>query len=78
VHLLIINYRNISSTRKVLNNKKDRIPPVTTSVLLTLEGGRVNMQELMINPSTLEIPYNCVIVIGDGKAKLRELHEHCE
>lgn len=42
-------------------------------------------QEIMINPKnkilevdTLEIPNSCVIVICDGKAKLRELPPHGE
>ncbi|WP_203362427.1 XtrA/YqaO family protein [Bacillus sp. REN10] len=26
----------------------------------------------------LEVPNNCVVVIGDGKAKIRELPEHGE
>lgn len=43
------------------------------------------MEDLKINPSTMklevdimELPTSCVIVICDGKAKLRELPAHGE
>ncbi|MEK4085627.1 XtrA/YqaO family protein [Psychrobacillus sp. FSL K6-1415] len=45
----------------------------------------MNMEDLNINPSTMklevdimELPKSCVIVICDGKAKLRELPTHGE
>ena len=42
------------------------------------------MRELQIDPQgilnidTIELPESCVIVISDGKVKLRELPEHGE
>jgi len=40
----------------------------------------VSLQELLINPSTMKleidimsVPENCVVIISEGKAKIREL-----
>lgn len=65
-------------------SKKDRIPPVLGRVSITQGGVLVNI-DIAINMDTflnslgiIELPVNCVVVISEGKAKLRELPEHGE
>lgn len=38
----------------------------------------INSDTMMLEIDTMEIPTNCVIVISNGKVKVRELPEHGE
>ena len=63
---------------------KNGIPPVLGRVIITQGGVLVN-KDITINPDAItlelgimELPMNCVVVISEGKAKVRELPEHGE
>lgn len=49
-----------------------------------MEGPSMKLQNLqidcegMLNIDIMELPINCVVVISEGKAKVRELPEHGE
>jgi hypothetical protein len=38
----------------------------------------INKDELLLKIGIMELPMNCVVVISEGKAKVRELPEHGE
>ncbi len=64
--------------------KKDRIPPVLGRFIITQGGVLVNKDitfntdAILLGIGIMELPLNCVVVISDGVAKVRELPEHGE
>jgi len=68
----------------MLTNKKDRSPPVMADIIITQGGVLVNKgitfntDALLLGIGIIELPMNCVVVISEGIAKVRELPEHGE
>ena len=63
-----------------LENKKSQDLSRLSHLNYTIGGVLVSLQELLINPSTMKleidimsVPENCVVIISEGKAKIREL-----
>ena len=66
-------------------NKKDKDPSPSSLTLSYHIGGvlvnvdiEINMDNFLDYIGVIELPENCVVVISEGKAKLRELPEHGE